>query len=78
MVMLEIMQMMKGVCVVSFVGRVRRLLSFSTAKRTLAVWMWASSLIALLLSGGAGGAHLETASTALYFRLESSRCRSTT
>jgi hypothetical protein len=71
------MQMMKGVCSTKRVGNVRRLLSFSVAKRTLAVWICASSLMASLYSGGGGGTHLDSVSMEKYFRLDNWRWTST-
>jgi hypothetical protein len=72
-----IMQMMNGICSVRCVGKVNRPLSFSIAKRALAVWMCASSLMVSLHSGGGGGTHFERFSMGKHFRQESCRRRST-
>lgn len=66
-----IIQMIKGVCSLKRVGSVRRLFNFSTEKRTFAVCICASSLMASLNSGGGGGTHLETDSMGKYFSVES-------
>lgn len=74
----EIMQMMKGVCVVIFVGSVSRSSNWSIARRTLAVcnWHW-GELHPRRLSGGGGGEQCAIASIGLYASVESWRWMST-
>lgn len=60
------MHIMNGVWVVRRVGRVRSPDNFSIARRTLEVWMCASTVLAMQYpSVGAGGAHRHTDSIAL-------------
>jgi hypothetical protein len=68
--MFAIMQIMKEVWVLEFVGRVRKLSRFFTANNTFIVCMDASSLIESLDSGGGGGAHFDRDLIALYRRLD--------
>lgn len=71
MVIKVIMQMINGVCSLKRVGRVKRPLSFSTEKSTLAVCMCASSLMDSLDSGGGGGTHFDTDSIGKYLSVDS-------
>lgn len=65
MVMLAIMQMVKGVCVVKRVGSVSKVLRDSVAARILAVCICASALRVEFAEGGGGGAHWEADSMGL-------------